>query len=180
MGLAVTGVEQYGIVRQRRFPVSRQWALRPKQFPAAGAVREKVEEIQTELLDDLRTIDDEVQALVWRRQAVVAELRRCRDALSGAPTKYTRRVPLPGDVDAEPEDTRLLTGTNLREAAAAMVRAAARPVTVTEIHRMLLANGMRAAGRYAKAISDALRAEVAAGRVVKVYRGVYAAPQFDP
>jgi hypothetical protein len=173
-------VEQDGIMRPRRFPIFRQWALRPKQFPATGAMKEKVEEIQAELLDDLRTIDGEVQELVWRRQAVVAELRRCRDALSGAATKYTRRVPLPSDVDAEPEDTRPLTGTNLREAAAAMVHAAARPVTVTEIHRMLLAHGMRATGRYAKAISDVLRVEVAAGRLVKVDRGVYAAPKFDP
>jgi hypothetical protein len=50
------------------------------------------------------------------------------------------------------------------------------PVRVAELERAVAAAGFRAGpGRASKAISDALRWEVARGRVVRVARGQYAA-----
>jgi hypothetical protein len=158
----------------RRFPVTRTRAMRPRYFLAQGAIKAKILEIQSELLAELREIDDQVQTLVVRRNAVVGELRRCRDAFGGVGAKHMRRIPLPTEVDAEPEGTREVTGRDLREAAAVMLASAGRAVTTSDLHRMLLASGLRVPGRYAKAISDALRPEVAAGRVVKIDRGIYA------
>jgi hypothetical protein len=135
-------------------------------------MRARIEEIQSQLLDELHRIDDEVQQLVWRRELVVKELRRCRDAFGHVGTHW-RREPLPGDIDTEPNGTVEIAGVDLRQALAAMVRDADRPVRIGELHRMLLAHGRRPAGRASQAISNALRAEVAAGRVVRVDRGVY-------
>jgi hypothetical protein len=154
----------------RRIP--RAVALRPRMIPATPAVRTRIQEIQAELVDELHRIDAAVQDLVMQRLDVTTELRRCRDGLGHVGT-HLKRVPLPADVDIRPEGTIEIRGADLTQAVTAMVRAAGRPVTVGEIHRMLLAHGRRPAGRASQAISNALRPEVAKGRVVRVSRGVY-------
>ena len=90
------------------------------------------------------------------------ELRRCRDA-RGWVDMHRRRAPLPGDVDAAPEETRPIAGSDLRDAAVAAIYAARRPVNVAEIYRMLCSWGVAPAGNRSRTISDALRAPVAAG-----------------
>jgi hypothetical protein len=138
-------------------------------------VKARIEEIQAELLEELHRIDAEATTLVARRANVVAELRRCRDAFGGIGSHRIKRVPLPLDIDAIPEGTRPIGGAALREAIAAVVQRADHPLRVNEIHRMLLAWGLNPKGRPSKAISDALRAEVRAGRVLRLLRGLYGA-----
>ena len=156
-----------------RARIPREVALRPRLLLAMPAVRARIEEIQRELLDELHSIDEQVQSLIWRRQAVVAELRRCRDGLGHAGTHW-KRQPLPGDVDAEPEGTIAIGGPDLRRVVAEIVHGAGKPVDINEIYRMLLAGGHRPAGRFSQAISNALRPEVAAGRILRLDRGLYA------
>jgi hypothetical protein len=161
-------------MRQRyQAPIPRQIALRRRAITAAPGMRARIREIQAELLDELHRLDAAAQDLVWRRQAVVTELGRCRDALGHAGTHW-KRDPLPADVDTEPEGTIDIRGQDLRHAVTAVMRAAGAPVDVGQIHRMLLAHGRRPAGRPSQAISNALRAELAKGRVVRLDRGVYA------
>lgn len=158
---------------QDRIP--RAVALRSRVMVATPAVRARIEALQSELLEELHRIDTLAQDLVWRRQRVVGELRRCRDGL-GQVGLHCKRQPLPGDIDTEPDGTIEISGPELRRAVTAMVHAAGAPVDVSQIHRMLLAHGRRPDGRPSQAISNALRPEVAAGRIVRLNRGVYAAP----
>jgi hypothetical protein len=141
-------------------------------------VRAKLVEVQQELVNELETVEAELLRLSTRRSAIVAELRRCRDAF-GYADMHHRRFPLAGDIDAVPENTREIAGSELRGAVAEMVRIASRPVTVEEIYRMLLAHGLRPAGYHAEKISNALRAEVKAGRVLRLARGMYEATMGD-
>jgi hypothetical protein len=149
-------------------------ALRPRMILAGPLVRARIQEIQTELLDELHRIDAAAQDLVVRRHEVVAELRQCRDGLGRVGTHF-KRAPLPADVDALPEGTTAIAGPDLTQAVTAMVQAAGRPVSLSQIHRMLLAHGLHPAGRPSQAISNALRPEVAARRVVRLQRGIYVA-----
>jgi hypothetical protein len=146
-------------------------------LPAPPHIREKIDAIQAGLLEELRAIDRQVEALIARRREVEAELHRCRDAF-GLVVGYSRlrRVPLPGDLDAQPEGTRPISGRELREVASQLVAASDHPLSISEIHRMLLAHGLHAEGRPSKAISDALKAEVTAGRLVRTRRGTYWGP----
>jgi hypothetical protein len=98
-----------------RRAVSRGWLLQPRSERARGHVREGIEAIQTELVADLQQVDAEVERLMARRNEIVAELRRCRDALGGIGHKRLRRFPLPGDVDAIPAGTAVITSGDLRE-----------------------------------------------------------------
>jgi hypothetical protein len=132
-----------------------------------------IDAYQDHLLAELHGIDTQSATLAGWREAIVAELRRCRDA-RGWVDIQRRRVPLPGDVDAEPEGTRPLHGPDLRDAVVAAVYAAGRPVTVSEIHRMLMSCGQRPCGDASKGISNALRVPVATGVVHRLPRGVYA------
>jgi hypothetical protein len=153
--------------------VSRQFALLPRQRCGSADLRTAIYEIQAELLQQLGEVDAEVEGLVARRQDIVADLRRCRDALGRQGYRRRGRVPLPADVDAVPDGTTPISGTELREAIAAVVRGVGRPVSIDDIYRMLLARGLNTTGRPSKAISDALAIEVDAGRVRRVDRGVY-------
>jgi hypothetical protein len=150
-------------------------ALRPRTMPGAFPPAQRViRAYQEHLLAELRAIDEQASTLAGCREAIVAELRRCRDA-RGWVDMQRRRAPLPGDIDAEPDGTRRLDGADLRDAVLGAVYAAGRPVAVTEIHRMLMSCGVRAGGEPSKSISNALRSSVAAGVVGRVAKGVYAA-----
>jgi hypothetical protein len=76
-----------------------------------------------------------------------------------------------------PEGTTPISGRELREAIAMVLRDVGRPVNINEIHRMLLARGLTTEGRASKAISDALRTEVMAGRLTRLERGIYDLPR---
>ena len=77
------------------------------------------------------------------------------------------------EVDAVPEATRPLGGADLRAALRQVLACSDRPLTVAELHRALLARGLRPAGRASKCISDALRWELRRGSVEQVRRGEY-------
>jgi hypothetical protein len=154
--------------------VSRSFALLPRELCLGRDLRAAIEDIQAELLQQLGEVDAEVQALVARRHDIVADLRRCRDALGRQGPGRRGRLPLPADVDTAPEGTTPISGTELRQAIATVVKEVDRPVSVDEIYRMLLARGLSTKGRPPKAIGDALAVEVAAGRLRRVDRGVYA------
>jgi hypothetical protein len=150
-------------------------ALRPRTLPRAFPPAERViAAYQDHLLAELRAIDERSVTLAAWRESIVAELRRCRDA-RGWVDMHRRRAPLPGDVDAEPDGTRPLSGSALRDAVVHAVYTAARPVTVSEIYRMLCSCGLSPAGNRSQAISDSLRAPIAAGMVTRVGRGAYLA-----
>ena len=150
-------------------------ALRPRTLPGAFPPAERViAAYQDHLLAELHSIDDQAATLAGWRESIVAELRRCRDA-RGWVDMHRRRAPLPGDVDAEPDGTRPLAGSDLRDAVISAVYAAGRPVMVTEIYRMLCACGVAPAGNRSHDISDALRAPTAAGIVSRIGRGAYLA-----
>jgi hypothetical protein len=80
---------------------------------------------------------------------------------------------LPGELDAQPERTTVVRGEALRSALRYVLEAAARPLTVAELHRGLLARGLRPPGRASHAISNALAVEVGAGRAARDHKGVY-------
>lgn len=150
-------------------------ALRPRTLPGAFPPAERViAAYQDHLLAELRSIDAQAATLAAWRESIVAELRRCRDA-RGWVDMHRRRAPLPGDVDAEASGTRPLSGTDLRDAVVSAVYAAARPVTLAEIYRMLCSCGVSPAGDRSQRISDALRAPIAAGIVIRIGRGAYLA-----
>ena len=150
-------------------------AMRPRTMPGAFPPAERViAAYQEHLLTQLRAVDDQATSLARWRESIVAELRRCRDA-RGWVDMHGRRAPLPGDVDALPAGTRPVEGSDLRDAAVAAVYAAGRPVAIGEIVRMLASGGLRPASQPSRRISNALRAPVATGTVVKMGRGVYRA-----
>jgi hypothetical protein len=155
--------------------VSFHVAMRPRTLPGAFPPAERViTAYQEHLLGELRSIDERAATLAAWRKAIVAELRRCRDA-RGWVDMHRRRAPLPGDVDAEPEGTRSISGAELRDAVVSAIYAANRPVTMAEIYRMLCSCGLTPAGNRSRSISDALRAPLSAGIVSRVGRGAYQA-----
>jgi hypothetical protein len=163
-------------MKQRRpAPLSRNWLLQPRTGRARGPVREGIEAIQAELVAQLHGIDAEVDRLVARRDTVVRDLRRCRDALGGIGTHKYRRVPLPGDVDAVPRGTRAVRGSELRETLVVLLRAAGRPLSLSELYRTLLAHGRHVAGRPSHTLSNALRTAVANSDATRVRPGIYVA-----
>ncbi len=148
-------------------------ALRPRTLPGAfPPARRVIDAYQEHLLGELRSIDERAATLAAWREAIVGELRRCRDA-RGWVDMHGRRAPLPGDVDAEPAGTRPVAGTELRDAVVWAIYAAGRPVTLSEIYRMLCSCGLSPAGTRSHAISDSLRSPVAAGIVTRAGRGAY-------
>jgi hypothetical protein len=150
-------------------------AMRPRTLPGAFPPAERIiAAYQEHLLTELRSVDERASTLVAWRESIVAELRRCRDA-RGWIDMHRRRAPLPGDIDAVPEGTRPLSGSDLRDAAVAAIYGCGRALNVSEIHRMLLSYGVRPRGDASRDISNALRAPVTAGVVIRVARGLYQA-----
>jgi hypothetical protein len=154
--------------------LARNFILHPRTFRPPPHIFTEIEAIQAELVEELTILDEQVQTLTLRRLEIVAELRRCREAFGRVGYRYCGgRIPLPGEVDALPEGTHDVRGHELREMVTRLLKESNRPLTLGEIHRMLLACGLNTVGRPSKAISDALRAEVKAGRVVRTRRGTY-------
>jgi hypothetical protein len=147
--------------------------FRSRSGRAGGRIREQIVQRQTELVASLRELDGLVERLVERRAELVEGLRICRDAMGGVGTVWMPRDPLPGEVDAVPTNTRPIGGAELRAALRQILACSERPLTVSELHRGLLARGLRPAGRASKCISDALRWELRRGSIEQVRRGEY-------
>ncbi len=138
-----------------------------------GRVLARIVTIQTELLEELSDIDRDVQELVDRRAVVTALLVRCRDAMGGIGNPYIPRVPLPTEIDAEPSGTQPVSGPELRSALRHILRTAGRELTIGELHRGLLARGMRAPDPTSHSISNALGVEVGRGTIRRTRPGAY-------
>jgi hypothetical protein len=149
--------------------------LRPRELPPQGRVRRELLALQAETVDALHDVEADLQRLAARRQHLVEDLRRCRDALGGLNPRFRRHLPLPADVDAVPDGTKPLAGARLREAIVTLLAGSGRTMTVPEINRLLLAHGLRPARAPSEAIPNALRTEVRRGRVKRVGRGRYEA-----
>ena len=94
----------------------------------------------------------------------------------GGPYRKNRRPEVGGPSPIPPPiaSAQLLRGRPLRRAALASLTDAARPLTLTEIHRSLLLAGYRLRSDHAvKQLGDALRYEEQRGRVRRVARGTY-------
>jgi hypothetical protein len=138
-------------------------------------VKAGVEAIQADLLSQLHAVDADIDRLVERREEIVRDLRRCRDAFGGIGCRWYPRRPLPGDVDAEPEATRLVTGADLRDTLVEILRSAERPLSLRELHRSVLARGRNVEGRPSQTIANALRAALKRGDARRLRPGVYEA-----
>lgn len=147
--------------------------LRPRGGLTTGRVKARILEIQQELVDELRSVDDDVQELVDRRAVIVDGLRQCRDALGGRDLRFACREPLPGEVHATPLRTREVRGADLRDALRRVLREAGRSLTIEEADRGMRARGMHAPTPAAKSISNALAIEVRRARVERVGWGEY-------
>lgn len=66
-----------------------------------------------------------------------------------------------------------ISGLDLRYVLTTLLLRAGVPLTLAELERSLVREGLAVCGRPSKQISDALRWEVGRGRVVRVRRGVY-------
>jgi hypothetical protein len=71
-------------------------------------------------------------------------------------------------------------GRELRYRLCLLVRDAGRPVSVNELVEWLDESGLTVGGRTSKTVSDALRWEIAHGRVVRVGRSMYAPGAIPP
>jgi hypothetical protein len=139
-----------------------------------GDQRHSALAVQRALLLRLGRVDAEVEALVSERGEITGDLRELRRLLSPS-RKWRKRVPLPGELDAVPAGTQEVRGAELRRALAMLLAGQSSPRRIPELYRLLLAVGLRPRGRPSKAISDALRAELRRGAVVRTGRGEYLA-----
>ena len=139
----------------------------------AGQVfRPELEAMQQRALERLRAVDDELEQLLQERLELVTMLRAIRDGM-GTGNRHVPRAPWPAEVDAVPEGTVEIRGTELRAALRAVLGGSDEPMRIDELHRGLLVRGLRPPDPVSKSISDALRAELARGRVQRPGRGEY-------
>jgi hypothetical protein len=173
-GEAVTPRGEHAVViRDERNP-NDLWLMQPRGRRATGRVLARLREIQTELVQQLNDVDDDLDELLEERRQIVAELRDVRDGIGGVGSKLHRRDPLPSDVDAVPEHTKPLPTSQLRPVLVAVLRRSSGvDMTTEELYRALLVRGVRPVGRPSKSISDALRTEIKLGRVLRTGRGSY-------
>ncbi len=139
---------------------------------AGQLIRAELQVMQQRSLERLRVVDEELDRLLRERLELGDMLRAVRDGL-GTGNRYVPRAPWPAEVDAVPEGTVEVRGAELRAALRAVLASVGEPMRIDELHRGLLVRGLRAPDPVPKSISDALRAEVARGRVDRLGRGEY-------
>jgi hypothetical protein len=159
---------------------------RPGWWPPREPVRSALLELKAEAEAALTVADEALRAAAAERCRCVERLEACNVALSGTGKvvdgegrtvqRFQHRVAIPLH-DPFPADDALvpIRGGLLREAAVEVLRAGGRPSTVAEVRRLLAAHGVRPSGRASQTLSNALRAEVLAGRVVRTARNRYEA-----
>lgn len=142
-----------------------------------GAKRAAVVAECVGLLAELEQVDAELAALAARRHRLVEQLGDKRRQLTlriVGPAHARQPVP-DGSVRLPPQHhhSTPLWGRRLRSACIAILRRAG-ALALPELHVLLHHHGYRVDSEHAvKALSDALRYEVAKGRLERVDRGVY-------
>lgn len=154
-----------------------------RRFPPRPEVRQGLLEVLSSLSEELNAVDQQVAGLVARRRDIVREAEQCYRslALRHYPMLYSTVswIPLPDEVPRQPLPRHVLRGAALREVASRILRAADRPMTLTELHRSLQLSGFEVPDPASRRLANALRADVSAGRVVKYDRGLYGRPGAD-
>lgn len=175
----------------------------PPTFPAMGRVRDELEGLRCELEAALARADAEMAEVIDRRIDLAERIHACNRALAGTglltPTDrwagdrlFWPRAPDyvdPLDATAATAATaasaasaaggpsaplRPLSSAALQHALVALLRHAGRPLTITDLRRLLTAHGLRPRGeRPSKAIANALRRPVHLGLVERRARGCY-------
>ncbi len=157
----------------------------PGTFGVGGRLRQAVLELKEEALAARDEADRDLATAFLRRREATARLRAVNVALRGTgelidPDGVARRLlrkrgyaepdPLPAPVAPQ-----VVRGVGLREVLVDLLTAVdGDPLRPSELHRLLLADGLDVPGRPSQTIAAALAVEVRGGRVVRVGRGLYA------
>lgn len=158
-------------------PVGPPWPLGPHTV-AIGRVRERIVELQDEAVDELHEVEGEIERLAERRRELLQRIDLCRESLYGAVDAlyHLPKTPRPVDAMGFAAGSRIVTGPALRAALTKFVMSTHQPLGVNDLLRRLAAHDLWPSGEPVKAVSDALRWEVKAGRVRKLARGLWSAP----
>jgi hypothetical protein len=138
---------------------------------------------------ELAQADRDLAEATERRRRLVRRVEQCNLAITGTSQVrdrctgevlqrlgWTRRIPF---TDPQPEidlgRAQVVSGRRLSDAITELLRVTDQALTLSEIERLLRLGGRVPPGRASKSISDALRRELAAGRVRRIRRGCYRA-----
>ncbi len=144
--------------------------------PVFGARRERLIAECSQLDQDLRLLDDELDRLAQQRRSVARQLREHRRSLWPNLAKRGRRVLRDGRRALPPisHDAVGLWGRRLRATCRQLIVRSSEPLSLMDLHAMLHRLGYFIdSGHSVKALADALRYEVLEGRVRRVARGTY-------
>jgi len=181
---------------QLRFQVRRRAETmldHPPTFPAMGRVRDELHELRHELEQALQHADTDMAELIGRRADLAARIHTCNRALAGtgllAPHEswagdrlfWPRAVAYTDPLDesggrGEPggRELRELSSAELQVVLVELLQRADRPLTLTDLRRLLAAHRVRPSGPDpSKAMANALRRPVRLGLVERYHRGCY-------
>lgn len=171
---AVSSMSQSIPPRRQRHDVVRVAAA---AVPARPDRRQAALKERDRLLAELDDVDDELAALANRRAGLVARLAELREELwPVALWRRGRRPSICGEnsLPPLPADVTWLEGRRLRSVCLALLRRAARRLSLSHLHALLHAHGYGIDSSYpAKTLADALGYEVECGRARRVRRGEY-------
>jgi hypothetical protein len=164
------------ILRMSDLPPPVPSALLP-HLVLTAVVESEIEALEDLALARLEDVEDQIDRLCAERAELLGRLTACRDARHSTVAQIYKwpKQPLPIDPDAMPSG-RPVRGPELRAALTEFIVRAQRPLGVNELRRLLAAHGLQVEGDAKKTVANALRWEVAANRVVKRARGLWAAP----
>ena len=161
----------------------------PSPWRFRGAQLEELLARRTVAERELAQADLDLAEVVARRRRLARRIERCNLAITGTSQirdrytgevvqrlGWTKRIPFSDPQPAvAPDEAKQVAGRALAASATDLLRVTGRPLTLGELERLLRLEGLVPSGRASKTISDALRSEVAAGRVIRERRGCYRA-----
>jgi len=150
--------------------------LRPRRYGPQPAMRARILGIRDRLLAELDELDDRARRLALRRIELTRRLEVCRQALGQWCPPEDTFLPRVADLRGRVPRPRVLKGGELRKAAAVLLISSGVQMRLYELHAALLLNGVDVADPPSRQLANALRPEVAAGRVLRYGWGLYGAP----
>jgi hypothetical protein len=163
--------------------------LRPGPFRAVGALRQDLLDLRGAAEDELDEVNRALAEATTRRRELIERIEACNLAMVGTSEirdhvtgevlqrlRWRKRIPFVEDPPPVDHDrVARVSGRRLAEAVVALLEATGQTLSLAEIERLLRLQSVLPARRPSAAISDALRGEVRAGRIVRAYRGHYRA-----
>ncbi|MGZ4692765.1 MAG: hypothetical protein ACXWCM_03260 [Acidimicrobiales bacterium] len=162
----------------------------PGTSPLRGDLRDEVLARKAAAELALRRADRDLAEVMSRRRLAARRIDRCNLALTGTHQLrddvtgeviqrlgWAKRIPF--DDPQPPVDLRrvkAVSGRQLRDLIGDLLDATGTSLTIPEIERLLRLQHLVPAGHPSRTISDAVRGEVEAGRIVRVRRGCYRRP----